>query len=247
MVRDLFSILLIFGSAAFLPACPSVVLDPCLEPHPEPEFSCDSSISPGAGAGAGENVYDVGPGQMAVGEEACGNLVDDDGDGLVDEGCDCSGESRECVGRSNGECGVGTQFCDDGRWSAECMELQAPYRSERMAAVEVVLSHEQWSAGQSEVVTAAVTVTASCEGISIPSVMVRFETQSPQMWTEVKGLDDGGDPDVTAGDGVFTAALPEIFGPGVASQTIHVRAETGLDGERVGAGTTLEWLEGGSP
>jgi len=51
--------------------------------------------------------------------EAC-NLVDDDCDGAVDEGCECTtGESRPC-GREVGVCVVGTQRCLAGLWESAC-------------------------------------------------------------------------------------------------------------------------------
>ena len=51
--------------------------------------------------------------------EAC-NLVDDDCDGAVDEGCECTtGESRPC-GREVGACVVGTQRCLAGLWESAC-------------------------------------------------------------------------------------------------------------------------------
>jgi hypothetical protein len=51
--------------------------------------------------------------------EAC-NLVDDDCDGAVDEGCECTtGASRPC-GREVGACVVGTQRCLAGLWESAC-------------------------------------------------------------------------------------------------------------------------------
>jgi hypothetical protein len=51
--------------------------------------------------------------------EAC-NMVDDDCDGAVDEGCACTtGTSRPC-GREVGVCVVGEQRCLAGQWESAC-------------------------------------------------------------------------------------------------------------------------------
>lgn len=57
-----------------------------------------------------------------VPEEVCDAAeIDEDCDGLPNEGCECAiGEERPC-GSSEGECEEGTQRCiDDGVWSDEC-------------------------------------------------------------------------------------------------------------------------------
>ncbi|MCB9603737.1 MAG: hypothetical protein H6720_25750 [Sandaracinus sp.] len=65
--------------------------------------------------------------------DACGNGLDDDGDGRVDEDCFCAGgESQECFARGGlGACGPGTQTCEAasgvewGRWGA-CVDASGP-------------------------------------------------------------------------------------------------------------------------
>lgn len=50
-------------------------------------------------------------------EEICGNGVDDDCDGEVDEGCMCTGTVRLCGPPSQGSCQPGLQSClEDGTW-----------------------------------------------------------------------------------------------------------------------------------
>jgi hypothetical protein len=50
-------------------------------------------------------------------EEVCGNATDDDCDGQIDEGCNCTaGQTRNC-GSGTGICTFGTQTCSaDGTW-----------------------------------------------------------------------------------------------------------------------------------
>ena len=83
----------------------------------------------GLGASGSGGVADSGPGFIPTPDaelppdstppdsEVCGNGLDDDGDGQVDEGCACSGGSQPCypgnpgdVGR--GICSYGAQECD---------------------------------------------------------------------------------------------------------------------------------------
>jgi hypothetical protein len=54
-------------------------------------------------------------------EEACDEgMVDDDCDGVANEGCACNeGETRPC-GRSEGICKPGMQTCAGGMWPTEC-------------------------------------------------------------------------------------------------------------------------------
>ncbi|MCB9620754.1 MAG: putative metal-binding motif-containing protein [Sandaracinus sp.] len=58
-------------------------------------------------------------------EEACGNAIDDDCDGEIDERCACEGEARPC-GSDVGLCSRGAQAClADGTWG-ECLGVEGP-------------------------------------------------------------------------------------------------------------------------
>src|SRR5688572_5492910 len=52
--------------------------------------------------------------------DECGNGADDDGDGLIDDGCPCGpGETQSCFGgpvakRNRGACADGIQTCEPG-------------------------------------------------------------------------------------------------------------------------------------
>jgi hypothetical protein len=65
-------------------------------------------------------------GYQLAAEEACGDDLDSDCDGLVDEGCGCDdGASQSCYGGSAstvgiGLCQAGIQSCDSGVWSSVC-------------------------------------------------------------------------------------------------------------------------------
>ena len=60
-------------------------------------------------------------------EEVCANALDDDCDGLVDEGCACDavGSSNPC-GSKTGLCLGGLQTCDDGAWASTCEGALGP-------------------------------------------------------------------------------------------------------------------------
>ncbi len=51
--------------------------------------------------------------------ETCGNGLDDDCDGLIDEGCFCTdGQTRTCGPQEIGVCQPGIQTCSNGAWGA---------------------------------------------------------------------------------------------------------------------------------
>ncbi|NOZ80592.1 MAG: hypothetical protein GXP63_02870 [DPANN group archaeon] len=50
-------------------------------------------------------------------DEVCGDNLDNDCDGQVDEGCGCTtGDTRPCGTKDEGACSFGTQQCTDGAW-----------------------------------------------------------------------------------------------------------------------------------
>ena len=75
---------------------------------------------------SGPELRDAGPPVDAGPQDPCGDGLDGDGDGQIDEGCDCEpGETQRCfVGEADvagvGGCGFGTQHCvtsfEFGRW-----------------------------------------------------------------------------------------------------------------------------------
>ncbi len=82
-----------------------------------------AGLSGGRHRGADGGVGDVDGGPMPVGvnipsREVCGNGMDDDDNGMIDDGCACeAGTSRACYGggpetRGVGACHDGTQTCD---------------------------------------------------------------------------------------------------------------------------------------
>ena len=72
------------------------------------------------GCGTGAVVCDAKAGAPA-GSDTCDNDVDDDCDGLTDEGCGCAAGTFLTCGSSVGACTLGTQACGaDGKYAATC-------------------------------------------------------------------------------------------------------------------------------
>lgn len=70
-------------------------------------------------------VGSVLPDVERCGDDGVGNGVDDDCDGLTDEGCGCTeGAVRPC-GVSAGECAPGQQTCTEGKWTS-CQNETGP-------------------------------------------------------------------------------------------------------------------------
>lgn len=75
-------------------------------------------------------------GGVAAADEPCGNGMDDDGDGVIDEGCPCApGDRQDCFGgsvsaRNRGVCKDGTMQCqvsgDSGSWAGACIDAVLP-------------------------------------------------------------------------------------------------------------------------
>src|SRR3989442_1093294 len=63
-------------------------------------------------------------------EDVCGDGIDNDGDGSVDEGCPCRGDVRGCVAAVGDQCGFGVQRCRAGTWT-DCGEIAPPYSPTR--------------------------------------------------------------------------------------------------------------------
>lgn len=60
-------------------------------------------------------------GEVTAVGEICTNGVDDDCDGEIDEGCQCSPGDTQVCGMNEGICQAGTLTCDgNGRWSRTC-------------------------------------------------------------------------------------------------------------------------------
>lgn len=97
----------------------------------------DSGGSAGAGAtGGSAGAADATADADAAGDDACGNGLDDDGDGQVDEGCACTaGSTQPCYGGDKalaevGLCAMGIQYCQptgpDSFGFGECIGWVAP-------------------------------------------------------------------------------------------------------------------------
>ena len=58
--------------------------------------------------------------------DICGDGIDQDCDGVADEGCSCTADDSRPCGTDNGLCNAGTQYCDSGAWSSTCSGAVMP-------------------------------------------------------------------------------------------------------------------------
>ena len=73
----------------------------------------------------GDGLWGACEGAVYPTTQACKG-VDDDCDGLVDEGCPCLGEAPRDCGSSLGSCQAGKQRCESNIWSSLCYAYRGP-------------------------------------------------------------------------------------------------------------------------
>lgn len=202
-----------------------------------------------SGCGIGTWPQPEGEGNQSAGGvtdefEECQGL-DDDADGLVDEGCPCSGaETRSCVAAVAGECRRGLQRCVSNTFSDQCTDLGARDGSANAVDLPEPLITPSIVARQAGTVTRIeVTPVPACGGMRVSSVIVTVAASDPTMSFKLQARDDGAAPDLTAGDGVFVAELPALFGDSVPAQSLNVVVEALLGGKRVRRVVSIELAE----
>jgi hypothetical protein len=177
-----------------------------------------------------------------IGPEPC-NGFDDDADGAVDEGCECDGADRGCLGVGDEGCGLGVQACDSGIWQECGSEVGPPFTPVRQRQVVLeTIAPAALVRGDADPLTVEVRAITTCPGIVVPGVVVELSATTPVMRVRKVARDDGVAPDTAAGDGVYTTTLVNAFGPGVPAQPLSLSG-TAVISERDTAATVVVPLE----
>lgn len=181
-----------------------------------------------------------GLGREPVGPESCGDEVDNDGDGSVDEGCSCgTAVARGCVGVHEGACAFGVQYCVDNVWR-ECDDFSPGYAPAQAPQLQVVsVSPELLERDTTPAAVVVVEATAPCPGFRL-EVGVSLRSSQPVMRVFAPAQDDGSGEDAQAGDGRYTSVVTLPFGPGVEAQTLTVEAETYVHSNKLTATGSVE-------
>ncbi len=164
--------------------------------------------------------------------------VDNDADGVTDEGCECStAEPRGCTVFDSGVCQAGFQYCVQGFWGG-CDES-----SESSDAQVGELSFESvtpanWNAASEENLVIVTRLDAPCDGIVPVEVGLQLRVDTPAMSVWYSLRDGGTSGDVAAFDGLYSIEIVNPFGPGVTEQRIYLEAATRIDG-RVYSATSV--------
>ncbi|MEL6544480.1 MAG: choice-of-anchor X domain-containing protein, partial [Myxococcota bacterium] len=115
----------------------------------------------------------------------------------------------------------------------DCVDLESTGVSLGVESVELVVDPAEIVADGAESIVVQATVNPVCAGVSPGAVRLTLSIGSPS--TELRSLafDDGLGADASAGDGVYSAILTNLFGPSVAGQSVVVQAVVVLDREEV--------------
>jgi hypothetical protein len=210
-------------------ACPGLVSDPCLETRPTPEMACgNDGTYKEAGSDEQITASPALPELQGLGEELC-NLLDDDADGLTDEGCPCSQNSQTCFAVVGDTCGQGEQLCEGASWSERCDLVAEPFVARQEPTIELEILSSETLTPNSDGIDVEVQVKVPCPQVAAPMVRLRLIGQTPLMWHNAQLYDNGVLPDSVDQDGFYQGTLPNIFGPGVQDQTFHIEATVVLE------------------